>query len=429
MPSSRNSDASAVMRLRHAVGGRCDSQGIAGHQRESTRRIVWRTPARPESGGSRRYHCPHAPPAVGFPAMIRRHAAGFRALLMAADALARGRPARRPVSVALRRRLGDLVAPDRADPRGACSSSTRRLGRRPDDERPLPAAGALVDPRARRVDVLRATIVLALVTLSVLFVFQLPDVSRLFLLVLFPAQAVATVASRVVLRLAHGAASGDRARTCDSSWSSVPDRAARRSPPSSRTIASSACASIGFLDDSPDLRAAESAGPYLGTLDSPRGRPPLTGRRRGRDLPAVLAVGPDRRDRPPVRGGGQDRPDPDGRPRSRDHGRARRGARRDARLLARVRARIARSPWPSSASLDVVVAAVGLVLLSPCSWSIAVAIALDDGAPDPLPPGAGRAPRSAVPGRQVPLDDARTPRRARPTLAQRQRDQRAAPSR
>ena len=38
-------------------------------------------------------------------------------------------------------------------------------------------------------------------TLSVLFLFKLPDVSRLFLLVLFPVQAAVTIATRVVIRL------------------------------------------------------------------------------------------------------------------------------------------------------------------------------------------------------------------------------------
>lgn len=65
----------------------------------------------------------------------------------------------------------------------------------------------LYRPRARwslrgeAVDVLRATLVLALVTLSILFVFRLPDVSRLFLLILFPVQASVTILSRWVLRL------------------------------------------------------------------------------------------------------------------------------------------------------------------------------------------------------------------------------------
>jgi exopolysaccharide biosynthesis polyprenyl glycosylphosphotransferase len=46
----------------------------------------------------------------------------------------------------------------------------------------------------------RSVIVMALVTLSLLFVFRLPDVSRSFLLLLFPAQWLTTMASRLLLR-------------------------------------------------------------------------------------------------------------------------------------------------------------------------------------------------------------------------------------
>lgn len=70
------------------------------------------------------------------------------------------------------------------------------------------AMNGLYRPRARwsirgeAVDVVRATIALALVTLSVLFIFRMPDVSRLFLLVLFPAQAITTVGGRILIRFA-----------------------------------------------------------------------------------------------------------------------------------------------------------------------------------------------------------------------------------
>jgi exopolysaccharide biosynthesis polyprenyl glycosylphosphotransferase len=66
----------------------------------------------------------------------------------------------------------------------------------------------LYRPRARwsvrteGVAIARATVVLALVTGTVLFAFKLPDVSRLFLILLFPAQWLLTLATRVVLRLA-----------------------------------------------------------------------------------------------------------------------------------------------------------------------------------------------------------------------------------
>jgi exopolysaccharide biosynthesis polyprenyl glycosylphosphotransferase len=46
----------------------------------------------------------------------------------------------------------------------------------------------------------RATLVMALLTLSVLFVFRLPDVSRLYLLALFPSQWLLTLATRIALR-------------------------------------------------------------------------------------------------------------------------------------------------------------------------------------------------------------------------------------
>jgi exopolysaccharide biosynthesis polyprenyl glycosylphosphotransferase len=65
----------------------------------------------------------------------------------------------------------------------------------------------LYRPRARwsivreAIDVLQATIILSLVSLSVLFIFRWPDVSRLFVLILFPALAAATIASRIVIRL------------------------------------------------------------------------------------------------------------------------------------------------------------------------------------------------------------------------------------
>jgi exopolysaccharide biosynthesis polyprenyl glycosylphosphotransferase len=49
-------------------------------------------------------------------------------------------------------------------------------------------------------DVGRAAVLLGLITFSALFAFKLPDVSRLFLLTLFSAQIVLTVASRGVIR-------------------------------------------------------------------------------------------------------------------------------------------------------------------------------------------------------------------------------------
>ena len=54
--------------------------------------------------------------------------------------------------------------------------------------------------RSEGLAIARATVVMALITLSVLFVFRLPDVSRTFLGLLFPVQWLATVAGRSAIR-------------------------------------------------------------------------------------------------------------------------------------------------------------------------------------------------------------------------------------
>ena len=131
--------------------------------------------------------------------MLRRHAIGFRSLLMLVDAV---------LAVVLMgalsyARFGDEWlshwSPILAEP-GAFALAY--------------AAGwvvvlwlhGLYRPRARwtlrseGTAIGRSVVVMALVTLSVLFVFRLPDVSRSFLLLLFPAQWLTTIASRLVLR-------------------------------------------------------------------------------------------------------------------------------------------------------------------------------------------------------------------------------------
>jgi exopolysaccharide biosynthesis polyprenyl glycosylphosphotransferase len=131
--------------------------------------------------------------------MLRRYASGFRTLLMLADAA---------LAFVL------LIA-----------LSMARFGTSwLDVWRPLVAQPAVVAvgygaawvavlwlhglyrPRARwsirseALAIARATVVLGLVTGTVLFAFKLPDVSRLFLLLLFPLQWAVTIATRVVLR-------------------------------------------------------------------------------------------------------------------------------------------------------------------------------------------------------------------------------------
>jgi exopolysaccharide biosynthesis polyprenyl glycosylphosphotransferase len=60
---------------------------------------------------------------------------------------------------------------------------------------------AFISIRRELRDIVRAMAVLALVTLSALFVLRLPDVSRLFLALLFVAQPILTLVSRLALRL------------------------------------------------------------------------------------------------------------------------------------------------------------------------------------------------------------------------------------
>ena len=55
--------------------------------------------------------------------------------------------------------------------------------------------------RSEGIALLRATIVMVLFTLSVLFVFRLPDISRSYLVILFPAQWGVALATRIALRL------------------------------------------------------------------------------------------------------------------------------------------------------------------------------------------------------------------------------------
>ncbi|MGK2849936.1 MAG: sugar transferase [Candidatus Limnocylindrales bacterium] len=57
-------------------------------------------------------------------------------------------------------------------------------------------------PRREALDVLVAIVLLAVVVFTALFLLKLPAVSRLFLILLFPTQAVVTIATRTLIRLA-----------------------------------------------------------------------------------------------------------------------------------------------------------------------------------------------------------------------------------
>ena len=56
-------------------------------------------------------------------------------------------------------------------------------------------------PRREALDILFAIMILAVVVFTALFILKLPDVSRLFLLILFPAQAILTILVRMAIRL------------------------------------------------------------------------------------------------------------------------------------------------------------------------------------------------------------------------------------
>jgi exopolysaccharide biosynthesis polyprenyl glycosylphosphotransferase len=134
--------------------------------------------------------------------MIRRHARSLQALLVAADAL---------LAAGLLVVLSYLRF-------GAADWAIywRQAVREPLVFVALYAVGwvavlwfhGLYRPRARWSigaevgDILRATVVMAFASFSVLFIFKLPDVSRLFLLLLFPAQAVLALGTRATLRVA-----------------------------------------------------------------------------------------------------------------------------------------------------------------------------------------------------------------------------------
>jgi exopolysaccharide biosynthesis polyprenyl glycosylphosphotransferase len=131
--------------------------------------------------------------------MFRRHAAGFRAMLMLADAVL---AAVLLVGLSFWRFGPDWAViwrqfiPDTGAMVAFYSVSWVAVLTVNGLYRPR----ARLSLRAESRDILRATGVMALVTLSVLFVVKLPDVSRLFLVVLFPVQAAATIASRAALR-------------------------------------------------------------------------------------------------------------------------------------------------------------------------------------------------------------------------------------
>ncbi len=132
------------------------------------------------------------------------------------------------------------------------------------------ALNGLYRPRARwsirseAWDLLRATVLMAVATFAVLFWFKLPDVSRLFLIILFPTQYVVTLVTRAILRLVFREL---RARGKNARYVLVVG-AGPRGQAFASTIESHAelgLVVVGLLDDEPSY-ADEAAWPWLGRL-------------------------------------------------------------------------------------------------------------------------------------------------------------------
>jgi exopolysaccharide biosynthesis polyprenyl glycosylphosphotransferase len=131
--------------------------------------------------------------------MLRRHATGFRALLMLAD----GVLAIALLAILSVARFGDEWLthwePFLAQPAGFSAAYAAVWVAvlwlhglyRPRSRWTLRSEGLAIG---------RSVVVMALITLSLLFAFRLPDVSRTYLLMLFPAQWLTTLASRGLMR-------------------------------------------------------------------------------------------------------------------------------------------------------------------------------------------------------------------------------------
>ena len=134
------------------------------------------------------------------------------------------------------------------------------------------ALNGLYRPRARwslrseARDVLRATATMVVITLSVLFLAHLPDVSRLFLVVLFPSQALATIAIRGALRIGF---EWLRERGYNVRYVVIVGAGARGRAFATQIEAhrSLGLRILGFLDDDPEKAPSLGRWSYLGKFD------------------------------------------------------------------------------------------------------------------------------------------------------------------
>jgi FlaA1/EpsC-like NDP-sugar epimerase len=133
------------------------------------------------------------------------------------------------------------------------------------------ALNGLYRPRARwslcseAWDLVRATALMAVATFAVLFWFKLPDVSRIFLLVLFPTQLAVALVTRAILRLAFREL---RARGRNARYVLVIG-AGPRGQRFAHTMESHqelGLKVVGLLDDDPSF-AEDAPWPWLGKLE------------------------------------------------------------------------------------------------------------------------------------------------------------------
>ncbi len=156
--------------------------------------------------------------------------------------------------------------------------------------------------------VLRATVVQLVLTLSLLYVFKLPDVSRLLLIVVFPSLAVAAIGIRIVGEAGPGLRPRPRpqrplhahpGRQCSGQGLRRPRRESCRAGPGRDRPPEGGASGARSRARPPHSRHARRSG----------ADPAQPDRRRSGDLPAIRDGGADRAVRLPVRAGGQGRSD------------------------------------------------------------------------------------------------------------------------
>ena len=274
--------------------------------------------------------------------------------------------------------------------------------------------------RTEILDVVRAGVLLGLITFSALFVVKLPDVSRLFLLTLFVGPGRADL--RRPGRRSAGSLRALRDRGYNLRYMLVvgtgpaapPLRRPRRAPPRARAAGHRPPRRL-----EPGAPTMIDRRPVLGTIDDIED----VLHDHVVDEVAICLPGEDlathRADHPAVRGGGQDRPDPGRRRPGQPARRPRRGVRRDPGPVARLRpgpgprprrqARSSTSPWSAARARSCCARPAAVV---------ALVIAAPRRAADPLPPDrasgstAGRS-RSSSSGRWCP-----TPRTGWPSSSE-----------